>query len=101
MKRYTVEVTEPAQRDWREILDYLADEAGTTVAEQYNTALEACLDRLYSRPLIGSPRAELGDDIRVYAVRPYLVICRIDEANVFVMRILHERRNISPDMLLS
>jgi toxin ParE1/3/4 len=59
--------------DQDEILGYLAREAGLVVAEKYDAAFRALLQRLADFPGIGAPRPALGDGVRIYVISP---LCR-------------------------
>jgi toxin ParE1/3/4 len=90
-----------ALTDQDEILRYLAREAGLLVAEKYDTAFRALLQRLADFPGIGAPRPVLGNEIRIYVISPYIVIYEgnQDSETVIVHRIVHGRRDIKPDLL--
>jgi plasmid stabilization system protein ParE len=94
-------VSPSALADQDDILRYLHREAGLPTAEKYDAAFRALLLRLVDSPGIGAPRAELGDGIRIWVVRPYVVIYEgsHDSETVIVHRVVHGRRNIQPDFI--
>jgi plasmid stabilization system protein ParE len=53
---------------------YLAREAGILVAEKYDAAFRALLQRLADFPGIGAPRPALGEGVRICVISPYVVI---------------------------
>jgi toxin ParE1/3/4 len=87
--------------DQDEILRYLAREAGVAVAERYDAAFRALLLRLADFPGIGAPRPALGDNVRIYAINPYVVIYEGSHGSeaVIIHRVVHGRRDIRPDMI--
>jgi toxin ParE1/3/4 len=74
--------------------------AGPAIALKFNTRFEALYERLAAHPDSCPMRPELGPDIRVGVVFPYLVIYRHvrGEDAVTVIRILHGRRRIGPQI---
>jgi toxin ParE1/3/4 len=90
-------VTEDADADIEEILDYLEREAGAGVAEAYGRKIGACLSRLVEFPGIGTRRPALGADTRVGIVRPYILIYdyTADTDTLTLLRIVHGKRNIT------
>jgi toxin ParE1/3/4 len=87
--------------DQDEILGYLAREAGLAVAEKYDAAFRALLERLADFPGIGAPRPALGDGVRIYVISPYVVIYEGSQESetVVVHRVVHGHRDIKPDLL--
>jgi toxin ParE1/3/4 len=92
-----------AQVDFDEIIDYLRKVAGPTVANKYGRNIQNAVNRVAEIPGIGSPRPQFGPGTRVTIVRPYLIFYEEAEGSgeVLVLRVLHERRNITRDLLRS
>lgn len=66
-----------------------------TRALTFVDALEARCDSLGSSPGIGTPRAELGDGIRMLPHGRYLIFYREADRAVRIERILHGARDIA------
>lgn len=47
---------------------------------------------------IGHRRAELGRDIRSFPVPPHIIFFRLAEDRAEILRIIHGRRELRPDM---
>jgi plasmid stabilization system protein ParE len=96
-----VELSERAQADFEDILDYLAEQASPAIAERYGQDIRASINRLAEFPYQGAPRPELGAHIRIMIVYPYLVF--YDPVTVprlvKVLRILHGHRNVTGELL--
>jgi toxin ParE1/3/4 len=90
-------VTEDADADLEEILNYLEREAGPRVAEAYGHKFSLCLARLVDFPGLGTRRPALGADTRVGIVRPYILIYEYTSADdtLTLLRIIHGKRNIT------
>jgi toxin ParE1/3/4 len=89
-------VTELAEQDSGDILDYLAREAGGMVAERYAVEFERFVDRLEDFPEIGPRRPTLGRRVRSGVIAPYILFYEYLEADdvARVLRILHGSRKI-------
>ena len=96
-----VSLSRQARLDLLSILEYLTDVAGARTARTYDSRLKQASDDLAVSPGIGSPRAHLGADTRLIIVNPYLIFYDggPDSDVVHVLRILHGRRNITPDLV--
>ena len=83
------------------LFTYLHREAGTRVAEVYRARFERMLSRLVEVPRIGAPRPALGPHTRIVIVQPYLLIYDFasDSGTLTLLRILHSRRNVTPELL--
>ena len=94
-------VTEDADADLEEILNYLEREAGVRVAETYGRKIGACLSRLVEFLGIGARRPALGADTRIGIVRPYILIYDyMAEADTLtLLRIVHGKRNITDRLI--
>ena len=47
---------------------------------------------------IGRRRAELGPDLRSFPVPPHVIYFRFDGSTAEILRILHGKRDIRPDL---
>src|SRR5262245_20374652 len=90
-----------AQGDFDEIVDYLAEAAGTRTATSFADRLRESINLAAEFQGLGSPRPHLGPETRVTIVTPYLVFYDggPDSDSVHVLRILHGRRNITPELI--
>jgi toxin ParE1/3/4 len=94
-------VTEPADADLATIIAYLAGEAGLATAEQYLARFDALYQRLARFPASGARRPALGQAVRIGVVPPYIVIHEYDaeRGTVFILRVVHGRREITGALL--
>jgi toxin ParE1/3/4 len=94
-------VTTDADSDFDDTIAYLQRQAGERVAADYGRQFDLVLHRVCQFPRSGSPRPALGAMTRVVRVSPYLVIYdySIENDTVVLLRILHERRNITRSLL--
>jgi toxin ParE1/3/4 len=94
-------VTSDADSDFEDIFTYLQQHAGERVAVDYGRRFDVTLRRLVQFPRSGSPRPVLGATARAGRVSPYLLIYDYDPKDdaVILLRILHERRNITGELI--
>jgi toxin ParE1/3/4 len=94
-------VTTDADSDFHDIAAYLQREAGERIAADYGRRFDLALQRVCRFPRSGSPRPRLGAATRVVPVPPYLMVYDYNMENdtVVLLRILHERRNITQPLL--
>lgn len=96
-----VALSPQARRDLFAILQYLLETAGARTARRYDDAFKDVVLKLSAHPGIGSPQAELGDETRTMGLSPYLIFYAGGPKSeaVHVLRILHGRRNITPELI--
>ncbi len=94
-------VSPSADADIDAILTELTKAAGVSTAKKYLARFEGLFDRLVDFPDSGACRRNLGKNIRIGIVFPYIVIYRHGEADdaVKVLRVVHGRRNITAKMI--
>jgi toxin ParE1/3/4 len=98
-----VVVTSPADADTASIVTYLGTKAGYNIAARYIASFENLYNRLADHPDSGAPRPALGLYVRISIISPYIVIYDHDEAadTVTILRIVHGRRKITGNLLLT
>ena len=93
-RRRRVVWTEQAQRALSEAAEYIAQDSRPAAEAMVARVLEAAssLEYLSSR---GHGISELSDaSIRELFVQPYRLVYRVTEADVVVLALIHQRRNI-------
>jgi plasmid stabilization system protein ParE len=75
---------------------YLEEHAvsATGGADLADSIIAAC-DLLGDSPLIGTPRPELRQGLRSFAVNPYTLFYRVIRGKVEIVRVLHQRQDIA------
>ena len=99
MAGYEVIYTATAEADVVAIGEYIRDAAGDAVAERFVERLVAATAKLRSKPLSQRVRKELAPDIRAVRVSRYLIFYRVKAQTVAIVRVLHDARNITADLL--
>jgi len=80
---------------WR----YLDREATTDVANAQLLRIEHIAERLAEMPFSAQSRPELGRGIRSRRVGSYVLYFAPLPDGIEILRVLHERRDVRPDML--
>lgn len=88
-----LELSEPAQRDFRDILSYTLQTWGEEQLAEYARKLDGALRAIAENPQLGRPK----HGMMVYPVGRHLIFYQVEEAapTVYVVRILHERMDAS------
>jgi toxin ParE1/3/4 len=94
-----IDIGPSAKRDLARIVTDMRGQGRDQAADKLEAELGVLLRRLAVFPESGSPRPGLGLEIRSAAVKPYVVLHRYDRAadTVFILRVLHGRRQITLD----
>ncbi len=91
-------VSQQAEQDLAQIVDEISDRAGPATADRLFDRIIAIIDKLSVVPrAAGRLIPGLGRDIRCHPIGAYNVYLRYDEAadTLFVVRVIHGRRNIT------
>ncbi|MEM1095038.1 MAG: type II toxin-antitoxin system RelE/ParE family toxin [Bacteroidota bacterium] len=94
-----VERTRAARRDLMDIWRYLDREATTEVANAQLLRIEYIAERLAAMPYSAQARPELGRGIRSRRVGSYVLYFAPLPDGIEILRVLHGRRDVRPDML--
>ena len=98
MKRHTVLLTEDAQADLQELVDYIAVYDAPAKADAVLDKLEAVVASLSNFPGRGAVTKELRDvgirDYREVYFKPYRVIYRVMDGKVVVYLMVDGRRDM-------
>lgn len=101
--RYAVALTEDAQRDLEELYDYIAEHDAPAKADHVLAAIEKLLDTLAIFPERSPVTKELLSvgirDYRETYFKPYRVIYRVVNRNVYVYLIVDGRRDMQALLL--
>ena len=86
---------EAPRQDLAEIAAFINESAGPGIAREALRRLRVRLTLIAQTPgEIGSPRPEIEDGVRSFAVPPHVIFFRYSGERVEVARILHERQDI-------
>lgn len=89
--------TATAEQDIDDILDYL-DRHSPPAADRFAADLDARCQLLTTQPNTGRARDNLVPGMRSVVVGNYLVFFLATDDDLFVVRVLHGARNVTPGM---
>ena len=92
-------VSQRAEADEIEILEYLANVAGRSTALAYGNRFRALYRLLSEHPDSGAPCPSVGRSVRHSVIFPYIILYRHDGGAVHILRVVHGRRRITGSML--
>ena len=82
--------TELAETDLIEIYTYSYQQWGTSQADKYINILREGVNRLVSNPRLGKQRADIPAECFVYHVQRHLIIYRLHQDNIEILRVLYD-----------
>ena len=98
-RRIQLVLTENASRDLQQIQDFTLESWGQEQATGYDDAILKALETIREHPNLGIARSELGSGFRSLRVKSHNILYRVTGDTVVVHRILHQRRDVTPDHL--
>ena len=84
----TYRLTPAAQKDLEDIWFYTAQRWSITQADRYADILEDTLERLLFMPEMARERPEFDPPVRIHPSAEHLIIYRIDNDHLAVLRVL-------------
>jgi toxin ParE1/3/4 len=88
-----------AEADLDDIWVYIACESGnTTIADRLVDTITDRFFLLAEHPRLGRSRIDLRPGMRSFLTGNYVILYRIDRADVFILRVLHGRRDIEASL---
>ncbi len=91
--------SDPAKADLRAIHNFIAHDS-PHYAKKVTQDIVAKTDVLVSLPRMGRAAPELGNDaIRELSLYSYRIIYEITDLGVFVLAVIHKRRELRPEMI--
>ena len=88
-----------AREDLLNVWRYFAQVASPDIADKLLRDIRLVADRLGERPLLGRAREEVMPGLRSVRAHPYAVFYRAKNGSVEIVRVLHERRNLSAALI--
>jgi toxin ParE1/3/4 len=92
-RRYVI--TSPANTDLEEILRQIADISGFDRSDRFLARFSEKLKSIVAFPNLGKPRLEWGQNYRSILLDDYLIVYRVTEELVEILRIVSGRRDLN------
>ena len=91
--------SEPAKADLRSIHDFIAH-SSRHYARKVSQDIAVKTDILDELPRVGRVVPELGDEaIRELSLYSYRILYEIRDQRVFILAVVHKRRDLQPEMI--
>ncbi|MGH2561755.1 MAG: type II toxin-antitoxin system RelE/ParE family toxin [Thermomicrobiales bacterium] len=89
-----IRLSQDAEDDLTDIFQHSIDTWGQERAEAYRSTLHQALHELATFPGLGRARDEFGPGTRSHIVIQHVIVYRSTNAELFVSRIVHVRRDL-------
>ncbi len=90
----TVERTPQAEEDLIEVWQYIARDDDKAATAHLRRLDETCV-RLAEQPGMGRARPEIRSDLRSFPVGKYVILYRVVDDGVLIVRVVHGARDLS------
>ncbi len=87
--------TSHAQSDFAEIAEYIARDNPVAAYEFANRLEQAC-ESIGGRPDRGFPHEDLPAPLLVVPIKDFLIVYRVDDLGVVILRCVHGARDLGP-----
>ena len=84
------QLTDKADKDVEEILEYSVMNFGAKQAQHYFEALKECIELLADNPEIGHSADEILPDYLRFPFESHVIFYKVFSSSILVVRILHE-----------
>jgi toxin ParE1/3/4 len=89
-----VELSSLAEGDLADIWIAIAT-SDIEVADRFVDELRALAQKIADQPHMGRARPEIGEGVRVFPHRDYLLIYRVQSAGIGIARVVHGKRDLT------
>lgn len=86
-------LTPAAEADLEEIWRYSARTWSPDQADRYTDGLVAAFEMLLALPGIARERPEFDPPVRIHPVAQHVIVCRIEDGRLIILRILAARQD--------
>jgi toxin ParE1/3/4 len=88
------QITPEASRDMERIADDLASFSGLLTSDQFLSGITKAISRLTRFPNLGHQRNDLSPGIRNLIYKKYLILYRVDDESLEILRIVRRTQNL-------
>ncbi|WP_299715981.1 type II toxin-antitoxin system RelE/ParE family toxin [uncultured Tenacibaculum sp.] len=94
MSKLNYQLRKEAQFDLEDIFDYSEDNFGVDIAIKYLNELENTFFNLCKHPHLGKDRSEIKFGVYSFVHREHLILYKITETKIDILRVLHQSRDL-------
>jgi toxin ParE1/3/4 len=92
---YILKLSKEAEDDIRDIQQYTFENYGERQVFEYSKKLDNVLSMILQNPAIGHKRTDTPPEYKTYPVEQHIIIFRVDEKTIYVVRVLHSPMDFS------
>jgi toxin ParE1/3/4 len=90
-----IRLSKKARQDFIDILRYTGQSWGPNQLEIYRDKIDDALQAISRNPELGHTREDLPTTHRAYLVGAHVVVYRLEDQGIGVVRILHQRMSLA------
>ena len=94
MSKLNYQLRKEAQIDLEDIFDCSEDNFGLDIAVKYLNDLENTFFSLCEHPYLGKNRFEIKFDVYSFVHKEHLILYKITETTIDILRVLHQSRDL-------
>jgi toxin ParE1/3/4 len=98
-RRLPLRFAPEAREDIQDLLIYTQQQWGVQQRRVYREALNAAFQSLRANPYLGKARPDLDSNVRSLVVERHLILYRVEEDAIRVLRVVHMRMDITRQLL--
>ncbi|ADZ92025.1 type II toxin-antitoxin system RelE/ParE family toxin [Marinomonas mediterranea] len=92
---FNISIRPLARQDMLDIWQYTYDTWGTSQADSYIKDMSVSFEMLAESPLLGREAGYIQVGIRLHPYKHYIILYQFTENKLDIVRVLHERMDIS------
>ena len=92
---YVLELSDEAYDDLINIQNYTYDQHGESKWYEYGTDLDKGMTQLLEHPFSGHARDDIPRGYQASTVREHVMIYRVEDKTIYLVRILHGKMNFT------
>ncbi len=97
-KPFGLKLSPKARQDIVDILRFTGETRGRDQLIAYRHKIDHALHAIRNHPQIGHTRQDLPSSYRTYLVGSHIIVYRVSEGNIGIVRILHQRMSVARHM---
>jgi len=92
---YVLDLSEEAKSDLKDIQKHTFITYGEDPVYKYQVVLDKSFQTVLDNPALGHSRSDIPPLYKAYQAGQHIIICRVEESKIYVVRVLHGSMNFT------